>query len=285
MGNISKKSEKSSFYEILKKNIKKSFDEIHSSQYNTIFSLKKNEFKQSKLKRNIILEETTDWKSYLLDNLKKYKNQESNNWATNLDIFINTDDFKFSFNKYIYENKTFFKHFSLRHLPEPTSGNEIIYEPILSPLENSEEIKNFTNNLTANVNKEKQENKMIELSFIDTSQLPKEDDENEKIDIVNKSVKDESITISREPSTERSDTYDERELMKYYSVQIKQHISLIREQIDSYYVLEGNLGPNLYHPIYKLISRFTEYYINLMDEYLKDEHIKIKEIKEKVIKD
>ena len=61
---------KTSYYKLVKKNLKKSFDNIITSEFNKYYSIQLKKFEDNKKKKNDTDEENNiNWKDYLLDKL------------------------------------------------------------------------------------------------------------------------------------------------------------------------------------------------------------------------
>ena len=240
---------KKSYYELLRKNMKKSYDLIETNEFNQEFSFKISQFNSTKKRTkifDILIGETFDWKFYLLNKLEKKLNAIGN-WENELNTFIETEfTNKKTYENYFLENKIFLNQFYLRNNPQQAlNDSKGLHEPLLTLLFDTNEIETYFNEI---------------------SKLPDRlrTFTNGKLRNSEKSFLSENIL-------------DEKNQNKYYSYQVRKHIDLIRRQLD-----------NPKHPIYIIIKKFSEIYFNYLnkcyDKVKNNEDIN-KKTKDSVIKD
>ena len=240
---------KKSYYELLRKNMKKSYDLIETNEFNQEFSFKISQFNSTKKRTknfDILIGETFDWKFYLLNKLEKKLNAIGN-WENELNTFIETEfTDKKTYENYFLENKIFLNQFYLRNNPQQAlNDSKDLHEPLLTLLFDTNEIETYFNEI---------------------SKLPDRlrTFTNGKLRNSEKSFLSENIL-------------DEKNQNKYYSYQVRKHIDLIRRQLD-----------NPKHPIYIIIKKFSEIYFNYLnkcyDKVKNNEDIN-KKTKDSVIKD
>ena len=240
---------KKSYYELLQKNMKKSYDLIETNEFNQEFSFKISQFNSTKKRTkifDILIGETFDWKFYLLNKLEKKLNAIGN-WENELNTFIETEfTDKKTYENYFLENEIFLNQFYLRNNPQQAlNDSKGLHEPLLTLLFDKNEIETYFNEI---------------------SKLPDRlrTFTNGKLRNSEKSFLSENIL-------------DEKNQNKYYSYQVRKHIDLIRRQLD-----------NPKHPIYIIIKKFSEIYFNYLnkcyDKVKNNEDIN-KKTKDSVIKD
>ena len=240
---------KKSYYELLRKNMKKSYDLIETNEFNQEFSFKISQFNSTKKRTknfDILIGETFDWKFYLLNKLEKKLNAIGN-WENELNTFIETEfTYKKTYENYFLENEIFLNQFYLRNNPQQAlNDSKGLHEPLLTLLFDTNEIETYFNEI---------------------SKLPDRlrTFTNGKLRNSEKSFLSENIL-------------DEKNQNKYYSYQVRKHIDLIRRQLD-----------NPKHPIYIIIKKFSEIYFNYLnkcyDKVKNNEDIN-KKTKDSVIKD
>ena len=240
---------KKSYYELLRKNMKKSYDLIETNEFNQEFSFKISQFNSTKKRTkifDILIGETFDWKFYLLNKLEKKLNAIGN-WENELNTFIETEfTDKKTYENYFLENNIFLNQFYLRNNPQQAlNDSKGLHEPLLTLLFDTNEIETYFNEI---------------------SKLPDRlrTFTNGKLRNSEKSFLSENIL-------------DEKNQNKYYSYQVRKHIDLIRRQLD-----------NPKHPIYIIIKKFSEIYFNYLnkcyDKVKNNEDIN-KKTKDNVIKD
>ena len=240
---------KKSYYELLRKNMKKSYDLIETNEYNQEFSFKISQFNSTKKRTkifDILIGETFDWKFYLLNKLEKKLNAIGN-WENELNTFIETEfTDKKAYENYFLENKIFLNQFYIRNNPQQAlNDSKGLHEPLLTLLFDTNEIETYFNEI---------------------SKLPDRlrTFTNGKLRNSEKSFLSENIL-------------DEKNQNKYYSYQVRKHIDLIRRQLD-----------NPKHPIYIIIKKFSETYgtyINNCYYKVKNNKDINKKTKDSVIKD
>lgn len=172
-------SSKSSYFNLIKKEIKVSFDYIQTSDFNKQYSIRKNklaEENKKKIKRINIGDEIVDWKKYLLDN---FDTRTEGTWKSFLFNFIQ-NELKTDY-AYLLENEVFMSQIILTNFPQfyikdPKRKNE----PILF-LFAPDELRNYSHeqNLMAKARKMKNKKKRniseeknnIELQNIDKQKI------------------------------------------------------------------------------------------------------------------
>ena len=293
---------KISYYDLLKKKMKKSYDLIQTSEYNVEFSFKVNRFVATKKKRilDLFKGEIYDWKFYLLNKLNMSIGNIGN-WEGALHDFIeDTFQTKKCFEKYFLDNEMFLNQFSLRNCPqEALKDSENKHEPLLFTLYDTEEIDSYFEKMQksrnkkeknkTNINRNQTESSLeIELFDVHITQLK---EESEIMDIINTNenyiVKGRSkgLTIGKLNESEskflNKDISEEINKNKYYSYQIRKHINLIRRQLEKQK-----------HPINIIIKRFAEIYSTYINDcypYINQEknekEKKLEDIKKEIIKD
>ena len=139
-------SPKISYYKLIKKEIKKSYENIISNEFNRDYSLKVSKFSSDKKKKqhyNIEEGEIIDWKLYLLN---KFYPKNSKGWKNTLFDFIrNEHEYKVqNYEIYFLQNEIFMSQFSLLINPGlyMKSRNENV-NPILF-LFSPEELKEYS---------------------------------------------------------------------------------------------------------------------------------------------
>ena len=265
-------SSKSSYFNLIKKEIKVSFDYIQTSDFNKQYSIRKNklaEENKKKIKRINIGDEIVDWKKYLLDN---FDTRTEGTWKSFLFNFIQ-NELKTDY-AYLLENEVFMSQIILTNFPQfyikdPKRKNE----PILF-LFAPDELRNYSHeqNLMAKARKMKNKKKRniseeksnIELKNIDTQKIHNDSEDISRIesyqsfDIGKNSnhlhfgeVKQDELCV------EEQDLNDDKILNKYNSYKIREHISVIRKQLEK---LNNDIKPRHVHPIYIIIKKFSKFY-------------------------
>ena len=265
-------SSKSSYFNLIKKEIKLSFDYIQTSDFNKQYSIRKNklaEENKKKIKRINIGDEIVDWKKYLLDN---FDTRTEGTWKSFLFNFIQ-NELKTDYT-YLLENEVFMSQIILTNFPQfyikdPKRKNE----PILF-LFAPDELRNYSHeqNLMAKARKMKNKKKRniseeksnIELKNIDTQKIHNDSEDISRIesyqsfDIGKNSnhlhfgeVKQDELCV------EDQDLNDDKILNKYNSYKIREHISVIRKQLEK---LNNDIKPRHVHPIYIIIKKFSKFY-------------------------
>ena len=306
---------KTSYYNILEKELKNSYDKIQNNKFNKEYSLKMNQFISSRKSRVInIIEGNIDWKSYLLN---KLDSSNDSSWEFSLSNYIYSEFNKKRLEeKYKYENEIFYNQFFLRNNPQlALKDSENLHEPVLYLLYDMEELDKYSEKSKKTFkkkkkNKEKNDDHNISKSSngIELPQIkePKIDEESNNInnDINNISDTNNDIKINEEDdyfnkrgrkltATKiveseslflKKDMSEGKNTNKYYSYQIRKHINLIRSQ------LEGKKEDknNRIHPIYNIINKFSEIYsdkINYFSKSAGDDEKIIENSKNKIIND
>ena len=193
---------KKSYYELLRKNMKKSFDLIETSEFNQEFSFKLNKFNSTKNRKifDLLIGETFDWKYYLLTKLEKNPDVIGN-WENNLHDFIEIEfPDKKIYDKYFLENIIFSNQFNLRNNPQQALiDSKKFHDPLLSLLYDTNEIETFFNGI-------KPSGRLKAFTY-------------------GKLRKSEYSFLSE-------NILDEKNQNKYYSYQVRKHIDLIRRQLE-----------------------------------------------------
>jgi len=301
-------SSKTSYYKLMKKEIKKSYENILSNEFNRDYSLKVSKFSSDKKKKQrykIEEGEIIDWKLYLLN---QFYSKSDKGWKNSLFKFIrNEHDYKVqNYEIYFLQNEIFMSQFSLLINPGlyMKSRNEDV-NPILF-LFSPEELKEYTEKTKKNTKKTKNENNKdnnkdedivynINKCYEDENndeqndiliEFPNKPDKTDKTD---KPDKDKQRSKSK--SLKLFDTmqglYNSNSYKASYlkskneinSYKIREHITLIRSQLDKDD-----------HPISKIIKKFSEVYIEILNKRYESvreskNSSKINEIKGEIIKD
>ena len=300
-------SSKTSYYKLMKKEIKKSYENILSNEFNRDYSLKVSKFSSDKKKKQrykIEEGEIIDWKLYLLN---QFYSKSDKGWKNSLFKFIrNEHDYKVqNYEIYFLQNEIFMSQFSLLINPGlyMKSRNEDV-NPILF-LFSPEELKEYTEKTKKNTKKTKKENNKdddivynINKCYEDEKndeqndiliEFPDKPDKPDKLDKPDKPDKDKQKSKSKSlklfdtmQGLYNSDSYKEsyrKNKNEINSYKIREHITLIRSQLDKDD-----------HPISKIIKKFSEVYIEILNkryESVKESKnlSKINEIKGEIIKD
>ena len=302
------KASKSLYYNILEKDLKKSYDEIKNSKFNIEFSLKMNQFISTNKRRIInIVEGSIDWKSYLLN---KLNSNDENSWELPLFNYVYSEfEQKKLEKKYFFEDEIFFNQFFLRNNPQIAlnESSKELNQPILSLLYDMDELDEYSSNSKNKSKKSKSKKKNKTKKDRNTSQISDEielsrmslndskmiergsinDDDNDDGIIQINEFNDNSrrLTTSKITDSEKSflnkNLKEGRNMNKYFSYQIRKHINLIRGQLDK----------KEEHPIYNIIIKFSEIYSNKINRYYnsfqeeEEDEKKIEEAKNIIIKD
>ena len=300
-------SSKTSYYKLMKKEIKKSYENILSNEFNRDYSLKVSKFSSDKKKKQrykIEEGEIIDWKLYLLN---QFYSKSDKGWKNSLFKFIrNEHDYKVqNYEIYFLQNEIFMSQFSLLINPGlyMKSRNEDV-NPILF-LFSPEELKEYTEKTKKNTKKTKKENNKdddivynINKCYEDEKndeqndiliEFPDKPDKPDKLDKPDKPDKDKQKSKSKSlklfDTMQRlynSDSYKEsyrKNKNEINSYKIREHITLIRSQLDKDD-----------HPISKIIKKFSEVYIEILNKRYESvreskNSSKINEIKGEIIKD
>ena len=258
MGNKQNSSNKS-YYNLIQKEIKNSYDYIQTSEFNQQYSMKKNKFVIDNSKKiNLIKtqEKMIDWKAYLLNELST---RETQGWKPNLYYFISW--LPHNYKIYLFENEIFTEQYVLLNFPQYyLKDSKRKNEPILF-LFGTDELEYYSS-------KEKIGEKIREEKRNDIQK-----DKNIKRSLIKGSLTEDEIFIDNQELS------NNKILNKYNSYKIREHIAIIRKQIE-----------DIKHPINIIITKFAEIYtekINKEYKTLKEENIpkEIIRIKENVIND
>ena len=293
-------NEKNAYYNLLQKEMKKSYDLIVTSEYNREYSFKMNQFASIKKRRvfDILMGETYDWKFYLLNKLDYGENNEGT-WKKYLFDFIENekkDNKNNIYEKYFLENDIFINQFTLRNNPSiALTDSEKNHdkskkkdEKLLSLLNDSEEIEDYYGKSNKNKKNVRETPSRESLEF-ELSKINIDESKAEEIEIKDEIKIDESdkskgshrkITSSKLNKSDAkllNKDINEENQNKYYSYQIRRHINLIRIQLE-----------NQKHPLNIIIKKFSEvytFYINkCYDTINKEDDKKIEETKDDIIK-
>jgi len=284
-------NEKNAYYNLLRKEMKKSYDLILTSEYNREYSFKMNQFASIKKGKifDILMGETYDWKFYLLNKLDLGENNEGT-WEKYLFDLIEKEikDNEQMFEIYFFENNIFMNQFSLRNNPsivltDSEKNHDDFkkkHEKLLS-LCDIEEIEEYYEKPIKDKKKVSMGSKEMELFNVNIDEsIAKE------IEIKDKKKIDEKETYRMMTTSKlnKSDAkllnkdINEENQNKYFSFQIRRHINLIRMQLE-----------NKKHPLNIILKKFSEIYtiyINkCYDTINKEDDKKIEETKDNIIKD
>ena len=200
---------KKSYYNILEKELKNSYDKIQNNKFNKEYSLKMNQFINSRKSRVInIIEGNIDWKSYLLN---KLDSSNDSSWEFSLSNYIYSEFNKKRLEeKYNYENEIFYNQFFLRNNPQlALKDSENLHEPVLYLLYDMEELDKYSEKSKKTFKKKKKNKEKIDDQNISKSsngielpqiKEPKIDEESNNInnDINNISDTNNNIKINEE---------------------------------------------------------------------------------------
>ena len=293
-------NEKNAYYNLLQKEMKKSYDLIVTSEYNREYSFKMNQFASIKKRRvfDILMGETYDWKFYLLNKLDYGENNEGT-WKKYLFDFIENekkDNKNNIYEKYFLENDIFINQFTLRNNPSIAltdseknhDNSKKKDEKLLSLLNDSEEIEDYYGKSNKNKKNVRETPSRESLEF-ELSKINIDESKAEEIEIKDEIKIDESdkskgshrkITSSKLNKSDAkllNKDINEENQNKYYSYQIRRHINLIRIQLE-----------NQKRPLNIIIKKFSEvytFYINkCYDTINKEDDKKIEETKDDIIK-
>ena len=250
---------KTSYYKLIQKKIKNSFDEIQVNEFNKTYSIQMKKIvyeKKKKKHKNEYVEEIINWKIYLLDQLY-IKNTKS--WKYILYNYIKDE---LSNNQtYFFENDIFLRQFVFSCYPQfYIADTDRKQGPILSLLDN-EELKSYSIREKKKKDKRnKKENKHIELMKFELNATIQEDKkDSDYINIIEDSKDDNEENNKRrlsmgtamegEINIESENIFDDKIRTKYDSYKIREHISFIRKQLE-----------DREHPIHQIINKFSEYF-------------------------
>ena len=241
-----------SYYNLMKKELKKSYDKIIESDFNKNYSIQLKKFEAEKKKKIYLNDgEIIDWKSFLLF---KFYVKKTSSWQYYLYNYIQNDLNYSNFQIYYFENQIFTEQFFLLSFPQfYLKDSDRLNEPILFLYEQNELKSYYKNQNKLNKKKEKEKRKEIEMK---------------KINEIDKNYQKKKIEEKMYLNTARSDTIiqnelnididnlvDEKVLNKYNSYKIREHINLIRKQLESI---------NHHHPINAIINKFAEFYSDIL---------------------
>ena len=285
-------SPKTSYYKLMGKELKKSYEKIISNEFNRDYSLKVAKFSaEKKKKQHYELEkgETIDWKLYLLN---QFYSKNEKGWKISLFDFIrNEHEYKVqNYEIYFLQNEIFMSQFSLLINPGlyMKSRNENV-NPILF-LFSQDELKEYTERTKKNKIKKKQENNDEDDIIYDVNKNYEIDNNNDQNDILIE-FQDKDMQRPKSKSLKlfnsMQDPYAHDSLKASYmkskneinSYKIREHITLIRSQLDKDD-----------HPISKIIKKFCEVYITVLKKRYESAResknaTQINEIKGEIIKD
>ena len=301
-------NEKTLYYNILEKELKKTYDEIQNNKFNEEY--KEYIFKSNQFNKNYTNKKnckTDDWKSFLLDSLEELDSSNENSWEFSLYNYIDSEyNKKMLEENYIFENQIFYNQFFLKDNPQQVLKDSAnLHEPVLYLLHNEEQLDDYAEsskkkrkkNKNKKINKEKNEDQNIiktsneiELTQINELKIDEENNNKNSSLKINKtnilfSSKDKKLTIGKMVESEslflkkKQDSSDLDYLDEYNSYLIRKLINFIRRQLE-------NRKNN--HPIYNIINKFSEIYSDKINDYYKsveDDEEKIENKKIEIIKD
>ena len=280
---INQESSKSSYYKFMRKELKKSYDNIISNDFNKNYSLQMSKFNSEKKKKKYIGDDEgdiIDWKIFLLN---QFSTSDKKSWKYSIFNFIkNEHDYKVqNYEIYFLENEIFMNQFSLLINPKLYMKNRIDEENPILYLFSKEELEEYTEIKDKfedyNINKNNEEEEINEKEIM----LEIDDVEDAKGKLKRHKSKILNITKSMEGlySFESLKTFNEKNINEINTYKIREHITLIRSQLN-----KEN------HPILKIIKKFSENYaqiIKIRYESIKkiNDIGKINDVKNKIIKD
>ena len=280
---INQESSKSSYYKFMRKELKKSYDNIISNDFNKNYSLQMSKFNSEKKKKKYIDDDEgdiIDWKIFLLN---QFSTSDKKSWKYSIFNFIkNEHDYKVqNYEIYFLENEIFMNQFSLLINPKLYMKNCIDEENPILYLFSKEELEEYTEIKDKfedyNINKNNEEEEINEKEIM----LEIDDVEDAKGKLKRHKSKILNITKSMEGlySFESLKTFNEKNINEINTYKIREHITLIRSQLN-----KEN------HPILKIIKKFSENYaqiIKIRYESIKkiNDIGKINDVKNKIIKD
>ena len=269
-------SNKSSYYNLLNKSIKKEFDKNYCSEFNKTYSLRKNRFnKRNKNKkyRTIKLNEFPNWKTYLLSRLYPDLNKS---WQF---LFYNSIDEENYENQYLFQNEMFLEDFSLLNLPKliiKNTNKNFQFETVLFPLDGEEISRCSTKSLTSINNSDKSET----ITNYDKNNLSCHlniEMSNEIYYSINEysSYSDkENINGSNDSRNSKRIAKDQKE-NKSNIAHIKKFLVIILKQLK-----------NKLHPITRIIKEFSEHFTShINDSISKIKNNKFDALKKEIIKE
>ena len=269
-------SNKSSYYNLLNKSIKKEFDKNYCSEFNKTYSLRKNRFnKRNKNKkyRTIKLNEFPNWKIYLLSRLYPDLNK---GWQF---LFYNSIDEENFENQYLFQNEMFLEDFSLLNLPKliiKNTNKNFQFETVLFPLDGEEISRCSTKSLTSINNSDKSET----ITNYDKNNLSC----HLNIEMSNEiyySINEYSSYSDKENINGSNDSRNSKRLAKDQKenksniAHIKKFLVIILKQLK-----------NELHPITRIIKEFSEHFTShINDSISKIKNNKFDALKKEIIKE
>ena len=241
-----------SYYNLMKKELKKSYDKIIESDFNKNYSIQLKKFEAEKKKKIYLNDgEIIDWKSFLL--FKLYVKKTSS-WQYYLYNYIQNDLNYSNFQIYYFENQIFTEQFFLLSFPQfYLKDSDRLNEPILFLYEQNELKSSYKNQNKLNKKKEKEKRKEIEMKKINEADKNYQKKKIEEKMYLNISPSD--TIIQNELNIDIDNLADEKVLNKFNSYKIREHINLIRKQLESI---------NHHHPINAIIKKFAEFYSDIL---------------------
>ena len=245
---INQESSKSSYYKFMRKELKKSYDNIISNDFNKNYSLQMSKFNSEKKKKKYIDDDEgdiIDWKIFLLN---QFSTSDKKSWKYSIFNFIkNEHDYKVqNYEIYFLENEIFMNQFSLLINPKLYMKNRIDEENPILYLFSKEELEEYTEIKDKfedyNINKNNEEEEINEKEIM----LEIDDVEDAKGKLKRHKSKILNITKSMEGlySFESLKTFNEKNINEINTYKIREHITLIRSQLN-----KEN------HPILKIINK------------------------------
>ena len=241
-----------SYYNLMKKELKKSYDKIIESDFNKNYSIQLKKFEAEKKKKIYLNDgEIIDWKSFLLF---KFYVKKTSSWQYYLYNYIQNDLNYSNFQIYYFENQIFTEQFFLLSFPQfYLKDSDRLNEPILFLYEQNELKSSYKNQNKLNKKKEKEKRKEIEMKKINETDKNYQKKKIEEKMYLNISPSD--TIIQNELNIDIDNLADEKVLNKYNSYKIREHINLIRKQLESI---------NHHHPINAIIKKFAEFYSDIL---------------------
>ena len=241
-----------SYYNLMKKELKKSYDKIIESDFNKNYSIQLKKFEAEKKKKIYLNDgEIIDWKSFLL--FKLYVKKTSS-WQYYLYNYIQNDLNYSNFQIYYFENQIFTEQFFLLSFPQfYLKDSDRLNEPILFLYEQNELKSSYKNQNKLNKKKEKEKRKEIEMKKINETDKNYQKKKIEEKMYLNTARSD--TIIQNELNIDIDNLADEKVLNKFNSYKIREHINLIRKQLESI---------NHHHPINAIIKKFAEFYSDIL---------------------
>ena len=241
-----------SYYNLMKKELKKSYDKIIESDFNKNYSIQLKKFEAEKKKKIYLNDgEIIDWKSFLLF---KFYVKKTSSWQYYLYNYIQNDLNYSNFQIYYFENQIFTEQFFLLSFPQfYLKDSDRLNEPILFLYEQNELKSSYKNQNKLNKKKEKEKRKEIEMKKINEADKNYQKKKIEEKMYLNISPSD--TIIQNELNIDIDNLADEKVLNKFNSYKIREHINLIRKQLESI---------NHHHPINAIIKKFAEFYSDIL---------------------